>query len=90
MRFNTIIRFNNNTDKSEVMKTIVSISNENKIRNLKKGIRLMNGNVTMAVADGNDFVEDKFTTLIKFDTYKIPRIISGYILKKIKPSIVAH
>ena len=90
MRFNTIIRFNNNTDKSEVLKTIVSISNENKIRNLKKGIRLMNGNVTMAVADGNDFVEDKFTTLIKFDTYKIPRIISGYILKKIKPSIVAH
>ena len=90
MRFNTIIRFNNSTDKSEVLKTIVSISNENKIRNLKKGIRLMNGNVTMAVADGNDFVEDKFTTLIKFDTYKIPRIISGYILKKIKPSIVAH
>ena len=90
MRFNTIIRFNNSTDKSEVLKTIVSISNENKIRNLKKGIRLMNGNVTMAVADGNDFVQDKFTTLIKFDTYKIPRIISGYILKKIKPSIVAH
>lgn len=84
MKFNTIIRINNSTEELEVKKLLVNTANENLTRNLKKGIRLMNGTVTLGL-NGIDYVEDKYTALISFDSYKIPRIISNYFFKKITP-----
>ena len=81
MRFNTIVRINNSTEEEEVKKLIVNIANENRSRNLKKGIRLINGNV-LAALNGTDYIEDKYTVRISFDSYKVPRIVYRYLLEK--------
>lgn len=79
MRFNTIVRINNSTEKEEAAKLIANIANENTAKNLKKGIRLMKGNVTLGL-NGTDYVEDKFTALISFTAYKVPHIVSRRFL----------
>ena len=39
----------------------------------------MKGNVTLGL-NGTDYVEDKFTALISFTAYKVPRIVSQHLL----------
>ena len=79
MRFNTIIRINNSTEKEEAAKLIANITNENTAKKLKKGIRLMKGNVTLGL-NGTDYVEDKFSALLSFTAYKVPRFVSQHLL----------
>lgn len=79
MKFNTIIRLNSSTEDGDAKRLIVNIANENRYQNLKKGIRLIKGNVTLGL-NGTDYIEDKYTVRISFDAYKVPRIISRHLL----------
>jgi hypothetical protein len=45
---------------------------------LRKGIRLMNVKVNEGW-DGMDFVDAQYTIAIRYDMYKIPRIIKHYL-----------
>ena len=82
MKYNSVARFSYNTEASEIKKSVVDISNGDKLRNLKKGIRLINGNVVLGANGPSDFIENKFTAVISYDAYKIPRIVSRHLLTK--------
>lgn len=47
---------------------------------LKKSIRLLNAVVELFDQDGDNFVQNNVTVRIRYDGYKIPRIIKNRLL----------
>lgn len=54
-----------------------------KVSNLLKSIRLMNPVIEIGY-NGDDFIKNTQTMVIRFDAYKVPRIIKNSLLKKYK------
>jgi hypothetical protein len=80
-RFKSIVRINNSIKDEDAKKIIINIAKKSRALNLKKGIRLMNASA-IAGLNGTDFIEDKYSVIISFDCFKVPRIVSHYLLRK--------
>ncbi|HEY5392148.1 MAG TPA: hypothetical protein VIJ57_08550 [Hanamia sp.] len=76
-----LLSFSNNLPKHEVQYEIEKSFKVKFISSLKKGKRLFIKDITCGI-NGNDFVEDKFSIVIRFNSFKCPIIVSRMLLNK--------
>lgn len=78
-----LLSFPNDTDKNMVQLEIEKSLKAKFISSLKNGKRLFIKDIRAGV-NGDDFVEDRFSTVIRFNSFKVPRFLSRTLLNKYK------
>jgi hypothetical protein len=81
MRYGFWIKSHSDAEPADAGKEAKNMVDGEAIRQLKKGIRLMNWRVRVGY-DRDDFVKNMFTIICQADGVKIPRFVRNYLLKK--------
>lgn len=80
MRYEAFITVPNYFEEDYVKGLVVKLHKSERLAKLKKGVRIFFVDV-MSAFNGDDFVKDQYTVRIRYNGYRIPRIIKNHLLK---------